>query len=532
MSMIYGQIIGYDVSKRGASVSRASNPATGELLPGDFNHATDEEILEAVSLAKSAASSLKHLSPQEKSNSIQRIAREIESQSQQIVARCHEESGLPVARLEGEVGRTTGQLRMFAELVREGSWVDARIDRAIPQREPLPRPDIRRMSIPIGPVAVFCASNFPLAFSVAGVDTAAALAAGNPVIVKAHHAHPGTAALVGAAVQTACRLSKLPAGTFALLHGPGSQLGMTLVKHPDIKAVGFTGSQGGGRALFDAAASRPEPIPVYAEMASINPVFVLPSALEDPSRLAAQHHQSLILGTGQFCTNPGIVVLLESPGAHAFIERLAKLLADTPPGVMLHKGIRSAYAGGVKRLEVTPNVRMLTDCDLSDAGPGDAHAKPTVFQTEAKTFLLESALRQEVFGPCALAVLCEDKGEMLEVAGSFRGELTASLHGNVEEIRNAGELVSILEDRVGRIVFNGFPTGVEVVPAMNHGGPYPATTDVHFTSVGTATIHRYSRPICYQGCPDDRLPDALKNDNPLGIWRTVDGELTKKAIET
>ncbi|MCP4605006.1 MAG: aldehyde dehydrogenase (NADP(+)) [Proteobacteria bacterium] len=524
------QIIGHSVSTEGPASIQAANPTTGEKLPGLFHRATDTEIAHATSLAARDFFEFSASAPEKKAIFLERIAEEIEGIRDLLVQRCHDESGLPKARLEGEVGRTTGQLRLFANLVREGSWVDARIDRALPDRKPIPRQDIRRMLMPIGPVAVFCASNFPLAFSTAGVDPASALAAGNPVIVKGHHAHLGTAELTARAVQTASLETGMPPGTFSLLHGPGAEVGMALVKHPSIKAVGFTGSQGGGRALFDVAASRPEPIPVYAEMASINPVFVLSSALADRSeQIAAGLHQSVTLGVGQFCTNPGIVVLEDGSKARSFIGEVARLLADTPRSVMLHRGIRSAYEQGIERLMGSDNVELLGR-RATDPGPGACHADAAMFKTDAKSFLNNPDMKQEVFGPSTLAIICSDREEMLTVAKSFIGELTATVHGSVSELEEYSDLVSTLEMRVGRLIFNGFPTGVEVCHAMNHGGPYPATTDVHFTSVGTAAIYRFSRPICYQNCPDNRLPDELKNANPLGIFRTVDGGLTREPL--
>ncbi len=524
------QIIGGETSAKGKDSAGAMNPATGEALETSFCHATVDEIERAVALALRASEEFGKLNASRRAGFLEAIAAEIEAVASPLVERCHAECGLPVARLESEVGRTAGQLRMFATLVRDGSWVDARIDRAMPDRSPVPRPDIRRMLVPIGPVAVFCASNFPLAFSTAGVDPASAWAAGNPVIVKGHHAHPGAAELVGRAVQTASQKTGMPEGVFSLLHGPGSQVGMALVKHPHIKAVGFTGSQYGGRALFDAAASRPAPIPVYAEMASINPVFMLPSALKERgSQIAAGLHQSVTLGVGQFCTNPGITVLQDSNEATSFIEKLEQLFLDTPPAVMLHQGIRGAYCEGITRLCDAVGVKANRGID-TDSGPGESHAGAALFETTGERFLADESLKQEVFGPCTLAVVCASREEMLRVARSFTGELSATVHGEASELREYADLIAVLERRVGRLVFNGFPTGVEVCPAMNHGGPYPATTDIHFTSVGTAAIYRFARPICYQNCPDDRLPDELKSANPLGIWRTVDGEFTREPV--
>jgi alpha-ketoglutaric semialdehyde dehydrogenase len=522
------QIIGSGVSAEGGGQKQAINPATGEKLPVIFHQATSSEIERSISLAVGAFEKLRAQEKKKRAEFLERAAAEIENLGEDLVERCHLETGLPIDRVRGETGRTTAQLRLFAQLVAEGSWVDARIDRAMPKRSPLPRPDIRYMLMPLGPVVVFCASNFPLAFSVAGGDTASALAAGNPVIVKAHHAHPGTAALVAMAIRKASRETHMPEGTFSLLHGPGAQVGKVLVQHPEVKAVGFTGSQQGGRTLFDLASARPDPIPVYAEMASINPVFVLPDALEQRGKQIAEGlHQSATLGVGQFCTNPGILVLQDGPHARSFVNAAKGLMANTAPAVMLHHGIYRTYKTGLGALAANNHVQTLVELGSLDGGKGGCTARAALFQTDAKAFLEHVSLREEVFGPCTLAVICSDKEEMLQVGRCFSGELTATLHGTDEELVTYGDLARILEKRVGRLIYNGFPTGVEVCFAMNHGGPYPATTDVHFTSVGAASIFRFARPICYQNCPDECLPDELKKGNPLGIWRMVDGERTR-----
>ncbi|MCP4196370.1 MAG: aldehyde dehydrogenase (NADP(+)) [Proteobacteria bacterium] len=523
------QIIGHTLSAEGPADRVAANPATGVTLPQRFHCATGAEIEKAVALADEACADLGATTPAARADFLDRIAEEIEGLREPLVQRCHAETGLPKDRVHGEIGRTTSQLGLFARLVREGSWVDARIDRADPTRTPVPKPDIRYMLMPLGPVVVFCASNFPLAFSVAGGDTASALAAGNPVIVKAHHAHPGTAALVAMAIQHASKETGMPSGTFSLLHGPGSVVGNALVTHPAVKAVGFTGSQEGGRALFDMAAARPTPIPVYAEMASINPVFVLPNALDEwGQQIAAGLRQSVNLGVGQFCTNPGIVVLQDGQSARSFIKHLAEIMADIAPAVMLHKGIFDAYQEGVGRLEEANDVTDLVQRVRGRSDTGGCAATPALFKAAAKTFLSNPDLKREVFGPSTLAVICSTTEEMHEVARSFQGELSSTLHGTETDLEDYQELAAIMKERVGRLVFNGFPTGVEVCYGMNHGGPYPATTDVHFTSVGAAAIFRFARPICYQNCPDASLPNALKNANPLNLWRMIDGERTRE----
>ena len=427
--------------------------------------------------------------------------------------------------MTGERGRTVNQLRLFAEVLREGSWVDARIDTALPDREPAPRPDLRRMLIPLGPIAVFGASNFPLAFSVAGGDTASALAAGCPVIVKAHPAHPGTSDLVARAIRKAASATKMPDGVFSMVHGAGTEVGKALVRHPLIKAVGFTGSFWGGKALFDEANRRPEPIPVFAEMGSINPVFVLPGALaEGGVEVASDLAGSVTLGVGQFCTNPGLVVTEESVEAEAFVTALGNGLADFSASTMLTERIAAAYRTAVDKFADTDGVE---DVVSGTEGDGSATGSSHLLKTTAAVFLKNSSLSEEVFGPSTLVVTARDRDELIEVARGLRGHLTATIHGTQNDLRENGELVDILEQKVGRLIINGFPTGVEVSHAMHHGGPYPATTAVHHTSVGTTAIRRFARPICYQNMPNDFLPDALKDGNPLGIWRMVDGEMRK-----
>lgn len=524
------QLIGQGTSCEGKVSFQATNPATGEKLPGTFHHATAGELQRATELADKAYEILVTLKAEQKAAFLDRIATEIMGCGDALLERCNQETGLPLARLQGERGRTCGQLTMFANLVREGSWVDARIETAAPDRKPAPKPDLRLMRRSLGPVAVFCASNFPLAFSVAGGDTASALAAGNPVIVKAHHAHPGTAEMVGKAVQRAAAATGMPAGVFSLLYGPGGELGTALVKHPSIKAAGFTGSQRAGRALFDAAASRPSPIPVYAEMSSINPVFVLPGALkEQAGKVCDGLCQSVMLGVGQFCTCPGVVVLLAGPDAEAFLAEAGKKLAEGAKNTMLTGDIFAAYVAGVKRFAGKKTVTIVGQKQVTPEPAGN-RAAPALFRVDGKSFLADEGLRDEIFGPTTLAVVCADREQMIAVARSFRGELTGTIHGTAADLEEFRALLPILESRVGRLLVGGFPTGVEVCSAMNHGGPYPATTDVHYTSVGTGAILRFSRPICFQNMPDAHLPEELQNANPRGIWRLVDGELTKAAV--
>jgi NADP-dependent aldehyde dehydrogenase len=491
------------------------NARTGEIL-ATYTEATAAEIDRAVTLAAEAAPVFARASNQERASFLEKIADEIMALGQSLLDLAHAETALPLPRLEGERGRTVGQLRLFAGLAREGSWVDARVDPALPDRKPLPRPDLRRMLIPLGPVAVFGASNFPLAFSVAGGDTASALAAGNPVIVKAHPAHPGTSQLVAEAVTRAMHAAGLPAGAFGLLHGATPETSLALVRHPKLEAVGFTGSQRAGRALFDAAASRPRPIPVFSEMSSVNPVFLLPGALrERAAAIADGLVASFTLGVGQFCTKPGLVIGIASPEWDAFAAALGTKARAVPAGTMLHAGITEAFKRSVGGLQ---HVDWLSR----------EHAH--VARIDAATFVAHPELAHEIFGPFTLLITARDAGEAHALVHGMEGQLTATLHAAADDNGTAAELVAALTPKAGRILLNGFPTGVEVAHAMHHGGPYPASTDARFTSVGTAAIYRFARPVCYQNLPDALLPDALKNGNPLGLLRLVDGKPTRDPL--
>jgi NADP-dependent aldehyde dehydrogenase len=517
----------------GARTSAASGrtfkgfaPAEGRELEA-FAEASAEEVAAACDLAEKAFTDFRRRDADARAAFLDRIAGEIEALGDALIERANLETALPIGRLTGERARTTGQLRLFAALIREGSWVGARLDRAMPDRQPVPKPDLRRMLRPIGPVAVFSASNFPFAFSVAGGDTASALAAGCPVVVKAHPAHPGTSELVAGAILRAVEAMGMPDGVFSLVHGAGNEVGMALVHHPAIKAVGFTGSLGGGRALFDLAAARPEPIPVYAEMGSTNPVFVLPGALaERGAQIAAGLQGSVTLGVGQFCTNPGLVVGIESEELKAFRGKLGELMAATPSGTMLSPGLLRGYESGVERLRGTAGVDAVLASTELDRTRTEAGA--IMFATDARTFLGHSELGAEVFGPETLVVTCSSREEMEEIARGLHGHLTATIQGTPDDLREYAWLVDLLAEKAGRILFNGFPTGVEVCPSMHHGGPYPATTDARSTSVGTAAIERFARPVCYQNFPDEALPVELRNANERRIWRLIDGELTKE----
>lgn len=504
---------------------QAINPATGESLSGVFQESTAQEINEAGLRAAKAFAEYRVLSGTKKADFLEEIARQIEALGDELLQRANAETALPLARLTGERGRTTGQLRLFASYLREGSWVEARIDPALPERQPLPRPDLRQMLRPLGPVGIFGASNFPLAFSVAGGDTASALAAGCPVVVKAHPAHPGTSELVAQAIRKAIEVAGVPSDTFQLIQGRTTATGLDLVRHPSIKAIGFTGSFQGGKALFDAANQRPEPIPVYAEMGSTNPVFFLPQILRQQGAALAQNYvSSLTLGTGQFCTNPGISILPASEDSQVFIQAAQESLATLSPTAMLTQGIQKAFAQGITKLKEQANVEVVAEAQELE---GFAAGRPVLLKSSVTALLANPLLAHEVFGPSSVIVQAETSEELLQVARSLEGHLTATVFGTEEELLANAELLAELEQKVGRLIINAFPTGVEVSHAMQHGGPYPATTDSRSTSVGTNAIKRFARPVCYQGFPQGLLPEELKDSNPLGIFRLVDGVFQK-----
>ncbi len=442
-----------------------------------------------------------------------------------LLQRAAAETGLTLDRLTGERARTCGQLRLCAATAREGSWVDARIDRALPERQPLPRPDLRRMLLPIGPVVVFGSSNFPFAYSVAGGDTASALAAGCPVVVKAHEAHPGTSELVAHAINRAVVACGISPGAFSLLQGDGRVIGGPLVQHPLTQAVGFTGSLRAGRALADLAVARPEPIPVFAEMGSLNPVFLLPGALQDRAeKIAEGFAASFTLGVGQFCTKPGLVFAVASPELNMFLAVVAERVKKIAPGPMLHRGICETFAAGSSAMEKLPGVRVLARAE-SGANLQRTEGAAVLLSVEAETFLREPKLAHEVFGPFALLVRAQSAGELEALARQLAGQLTAALHATDADAELAGRLLPVLTRKAGRVIFNGFPTGVEVSPAMQHGGPYPASTDSRFTAVGTAAVLRWARPVCFQNTAASFLPEVLRDGNPLGLLRTIEGKL-------
>ncbi len=504
----------------------ATNPTTGERLQPGFIPATAEEVDLAARLATEAFEVYQRVSGRDRGAFLRTIAAKIESVAGDVIERAAQETALPQARLQGETARTCAQLRLFAQVAEEGSWVQARIDRALPDRKPAPKPDIRSMLRPLGPVVVFGASNFPMAFSVAGGDTASALAGGNTVIVKAHAAHPGTSELVGRAVQESVRECGLPEGVFSLLFGSGLQIGTALMKHPLVKAGGFTGSRAAGRTLMDVAASRPEPIPFYAEMSSTNPVFILPGALrERGENIAAGLHGSFTLGAGQFCTKPGMIFLPQGPDAAAFAKKLEQLVEASTSFHLLTKSIHSSYDSSVATRKNDESVKLVAEGPQVAADASFA-VSSVLFQTDAASFL-GSELDAEIFGPTTLLVQHSSRDQVLAIARSLEGHLTATIHGTEQDLREFADLIAILEGKVGRLVVNGFPTGVEVTHAMVHGGPYPSTSDGRSTSVGSQAIFRFTRLVCYQGFPNSALPDALKDGNPLGIWRMLDGEMSR-----
>jgi len=521
-------LIGFREGGGSAEPMFATDPTTGQRLEPGFIGATAEEVELAARLAADAFVSYSKTSGRDRSALLRKIATKIESIAGEVVERAGKETALPPARLQGETARTCAQLRLFAQVAEEGSWAAARIDRADPDRKPAPKPDIRSLLRPLGPVVVFGASNFPLAFSVAGGDTASALAAGNTVIVKAHAAHPGTSELVGQMVRESVRECGLPEGVFSLLFGSGAQIGTALMKHPLVRAGGFTGSRAAGRTLMDVAAARPEPIPFYAEMSSTNPVFLLPGALrERGENIAAGLHTSFTMGAGQFCTKPGMVFLPHGNEAAAFTDKLRQLVAASTPFHLLTKSIHSSYDSALAARKTDAGVTLVAEAPKVAEHAGFA-VNSALFETDAEAFL-GSHLDAEIFGPTTLLVRHSNRGQILEIARGLEGHLTATIHGTEQDLRDFADLIAILEGKVGRLVFNGFPTGVEVCHAMVHGGPYPSTSDGRSTSVGTRAIFRFTRPVCYQGFPDDALPEELKDSNPLGIWRMVDGEMTREA---
>ncbi|MGS0743677.1 aldehyde dehydrogenase (NADP(+)) [Glaciimonas sp. GG7] len=515
-------LIGKTAAHGSAAPFHAINPATGAAIEPAFATGTVADVERACALAGQAFDTYRDTSLEARAAFLEQIAQNILDLGPVLIERAMLESGLPQARLEGERGRTVGQLRLFAKVIRDGNWLATALDSALPQRTP-PRPDLRLRKIALGPVVVFGASNFPLAFSVAGGDTASALAAGCPVVVKAHAAHPGTSELVGKAVQAAVASCNLPEGVFSMLYGDGRTIGQALVSHPAIKAVGFTGSRQGGLALVRSAAQRDEPIPVYAEMSSINPMFLLPDAMaQNAAKIGSGFIDSLIMGSGQFCTNPGLVIAIDGPDLDTFCEAAATALQGKVGSTMLSPGIHAAFNDGVGRLAGATGVSLLA---RGQVGTSACAGQAALFVTDAMTFLANPALEEEIFGASSLLIKCGNIAQFKEIAEYLDGQLTATLFLTENDKTAAQTLLPTLERKVGRILVNAYPTGVEVSHAMVHGGPFPATSDSRGTSVGASAIDRFLRPVSYQDLPTWLLPTALQDSNPLNLWRLRDGEM-------
>ncbi|MGY2258234.1 aldehyde dehydrogenase (NADP(+)) [Pseudomonas sp. SDO55104_S430] len=512
-------------SAAGHGSLQSFDATTGEPLPGFYSEATREEVDAAAQAAATAYQPYRTLPATRRAAFLDAIADELDALDEEFIATVCRETALPAARIQGERARTSGQMRLFAKVLRRGDFFGARIDRALPDRQPLSRPDLRQYHIGIGPVAVFGASNFPLAFSTAGGDTAAALAAGCPVVFKAHPGHMATAERVALAIIRAAEKTEMPAGVFNMIYG--GMVGAWLVQHPAIKAVGFTGSLKGGRALCDLAAARPEPIPVFAEMSSVNPVLVLPEALKvRGSKIAAELSASVVQGAGQFCTKPGMVIGIRSPEFQAFLDELAQQINAHPAQTLLNAGGLCNYTDGLTRLHEHPQIQHRAG--QPQAG-GQAH--PQLYEAAAELLINgDELLQHEVFGPVVVVVAVKDREELQRALQGLQGQLTATLIAEPADLEAFADLTPLLELKAGRLLLNGYPTGVEVCDAMVHGGPYPATSDARGSSVGTVSINRFLRPICFQNYPDNLLPDALKNANPLGIARLVDGVSTTEAV--
>lgn len=524
MEITGANFIGFENSAEGNSSFRAFAPAENKYLPEKFVIATEQELQKAMSLASGAFQEYNGVPYTRRAAFLDAIAQEIMNLGDALIERCVAESGLPAGRITGERKRTCDQLQLFASLLREGWWLDARIDTAQPERQPLPKPDIRRMLTPVGPVAVFGASNFPLAFSAAGGDTASALAAGCPVVVKGHSSHPGTTALVASAIIRAAQQTGMPEGVFSSLALSHEQA-VQLVQHPVIKAVGFTGSRKVGMTLFNAAAARPDPIPVYAEMSAVNPVILLEGALSaQKEQIAKGLAASVTAGAGQFCTKPGLIIMQESPASKSFLEEFAGCMKATLPATMLNKAIYNAYVAGVTSLEQETAVSLLAASCATGNEP--YQARPVVHMVSGTAFLSNKKLAAELFGPAILMVQCKNKTELKAVLQSLEGQLTATIHATAEDAATVRALTDIMIQKAGRIIYGGYPTGVEVCHSMQHGGPFPSATDARSTSVGTAAIYRFVRPVAYQDFPDDLLPEALQKANPLQVLRLVDGRWT------
>jgi len=521
-------IIGSEYVEAADSSFRALNPHTGLPLEGEFYPANSNDVDAALKLADAAFKTYKNLHKDKKAAFLRAIGEEIVATGDVLIQRACEETGLPAARIIGERGRTVTQLNMFADLIEEGSWVEAIFDPALPERQPTPRPDLRRMLVPAGPVAVFGASNFPLAFSVAGGDTASALAAGCPVVVKAHSAHPGTSSIVASAIVKAAQKTGMPQGIFSILFDSAYHVGEALVKHPLTKSVAFTGSFKGGMALNRLASARRVPIPVFAEMSSINPVILLPEALEKRAeQIAAEYAASITLGAGQFCTNPGLLLGIRSEALESFKSGLSKLIEGAVSATMLTPGICDNYCSLSDKILSQKDIKLLAQSKIINT-EAQNQAAAMLAEVPASVFVESEIFREEVFGPWSLLVVADDINQLEEVLEAAGGQLTVSLISGEKGVKGYESLVNKATDIAGRLLMNGVPTGVEVCHAMQHGGPFPSTTDSRFTSVGATAIRRFVRPVCYQGWQADMLPDELKDGNPFNIWRLNDKKWTKE----
>lgn len=493
-----------------------------------FKDATTEEIDQVMLKSAEAYKTYRLMDGKKKGQFLRNIAQELDDQKSTLVQTAMKETNLPEPRLAGEFARTTGQLRMFATLVEEGSWVEARIDTAIPDRAPAPKPDIRKMMVPLGIVVVFGASNFPFAYSTAGGDTASALAAGCPVVVKGHPAHAETSQLVTECVEKAAKKSNMPDGVFGHVHGKSFEVGKALVQHPATKAVGFTGSYGGGKALYDMANERKEPIPVFSEMGSTNPVFLLPSAIKNRGEaIAGMYSGSITLSAGQFCTNPGLLLGVKGNDLTTFANTLGGLMKQVAPTTMLHPGIASSFHKNRKEALEQKGVELVAE---SSPEPSDNDGRPTLASVPLEDFVNNEKLREEVFGPYSLLVQGNDVTELHRALDALPGQLTATIIGDEDDLKEFADFIALVREKAGRVIINGVPTGVEVCPSMHHGGPFPSTTDSRFTSVGTDAIKRFVRPVSFQNFPPFLLPDELKDENPLGIWRLVNSDWTKAKV--
>jgi NADP-dependent aldehyde dehydrogenase len=519
--------IGYNLSGKNQKYIHAFSTVSNTYLPGQFRIATNTEIDGAIQKAVAAFKVYKNISSFQRALFLDEIAHQIINKEDELIERAMHETALSRDRIIVERSRTVLQLKMYAELLREGSWVEATIETTNENTRFNRRPDLRKMLHPIGPVVVFTASNFPLAYSTAGGDTASALAAGNPVIIKAHESHLGTNELVADAIVEAAKITKMPDGVFSSLIGKGNALGQELVKHPMIKAVGFTGSQSGGMALYNLAQNRKQPIPMFAEMGSSNPVVLFPDELKSNLKQVVKNYTaSITLDAGQFCTNPGLIIGLKGKILDAFVNKLSKQIKKSLAKTMLSENIWTNYYSNRQRKLLQKGVKLLVEGE----GDEELKAKPTLALVNGKEFINNPNLSEEVFGPFSLIVVCNDAEELSSVAGSLNGQLTTTIIASKKDIKKYSSVIEEFRENAGRLIFNGVPTGVEVCKAMHHGGPFPATTDARFTAVGEDAIKRWLRPVSYQDSPQMFLPEALKNKNTLKIYRSIDGKLTRKSL--